>query len=119
MPRVTIEGGPTVEVAEGTRLTLAILESGTDILHRCGGYARCTTCRVAFASGEPARMTEAERERLEANGQLGEFRLSCQCEVEGDMVVRPLMRLADSGLDDAGPALETAITPEPSWIQPA
>lgn len=117
MPMLTIEGRDPVEVQEGTRLVKAIMAQGVDILHRCGGYARCTTCRVAFSEGEPDRMTEAERERLSSNEQLGEFRLSCQCLVEQDMTVRPLMLLADSGLDDAGPEPEDEITPEPSWVE--
>ena len=60
MPRLTVEGTPTVDVAEGTRLVLAIeKDAGVDILHACGGNARCTTCRVEFLEGEPTRMTVA------------------------------------------------------------
>lgn len=115
MAKLTIEGARAVKVPEGTRLVVAIMDAGVDILHRCGGYAKCTTCRVRFLAGEPARMTEAERNRLEANGQLGEFRLSCQCLVEGAMHVEPLMTLAESGFDDAGPDPEAYITPPPVW----
>ena len=49
MPKLTVEGFPTVDIEPGKRLVLAIKEdSGVDILHACGGNARCTTCRVEF-----------------------------------------------------------------------
>ena len=116
MPTLTIEGHGTKEVKEGTRLLCALLDADVDILHRCGGYAKCTTCRVEFVAGEPERMTVAEHTRLSENEQLGEFRLSCQSQVNADMHVRPLLSLAESGLDDAGPMPETHITPEPKWV---
>jgi ferredoxin len=61
MPKLTVEEVGTFDVEPGQRLVLAIEQHGVDILHACGGNARCTTCRVEFASGEPGRMTKAER----------------------------------------------------------
>lgn len=116
MPTLTIEGHGTFEVLYGKRLVLAIEDTGFDILHRCGGFAKCTTCRTVFIEGEPDRMTVAERDRLTENGVLGEFRLSCQCLATHDMHVQPLMRLSTSGLDDAGLRPEEHITPDPEWI---
>ena len=55
MPKVTVEGEKTFEVEPGKKLVLAIEDAGIDILHRCGGNARCTTCRVEFIAGEPTR----------------------------------------------------------------
>jgi ferredoxin len=116
MPTLTIEDHGSYEVGEGTRLVRAIEAQGVDILHRCGGFARCTTCRVEFLAGEPDQMTKAEHDKLVENGELGNFRLSCQCLLTHDMHVRPLQRLSTSGLDDAGPDPEEQITPEPEWI---
>jgi ferredoxin len=116
MPILTVDGVGTFEVPEGRRLVRAIEDQGIDILHRCGGFARCTTCRVKFAQGEPDRMTRAELERLTEEGEFGAFRLSCQCEVTHDMSLRVLLRLSTSGLDDAGPEPEESITPEPEWV---
>ena len=65
MPKLEIVGESTVEVEAGTRLVNAIEAAGVDIGHRCGGNAACTTCRVEIESGEPARMTRAEKEKLE------------------------------------------------------
>jgi len=116
MPTLTIEGHGSFDVPQGRRLAVAIEENGFDILHRCGGFAKCTTCRVVFTAGEPARMTRAEYDKLEEKDSLGDFRLSCQCSVTEDMAVRPLLRWSTSGLDDPGPELEPDITPEPEWI---
>jgi len=115
MPKLTVEGFPTVDVAEGTRLVLAIENSGVDILHACGGNARCTTCRVEFVSGEPTRMTMAEKTRLAERGLTG-VRLSCQIEFDHDMTVRAISRLAGSGRPDPGRTPEPTIQPKPEWI---
>ena len=66
MPTLTVEGFAPVDVESGKRLVLAIEQDAhVDILHACGGNARCTTCRIEFVSGEPQRMTRAEKTRLE------------------------------------------------------
>src|SRR5438132_2538886 len=108
MPKLTVEGFQTVDVVEGKRLVRAIEEdAGVDILHACGGNARCTTCRIEFISGEPEAMTEAEKEKLAQKGLVG-VRLSCQITCSGDMTVRAISRLEGSGRADAGgPPAET------------
>ena len=116
MPRVEVEGNGTFEVENGTRLVLALEEHGIDILHRCGGYARCTTCRVEFTAGEPDRMTVAERDKLAERELTGQVRLSCQIPVDHDMAVRVINRFSESGLSDPGPPPERQMTPEPEWV---
>ena len=115
MPSLTVEGFSTVNVADGARLVNAIEGAGVDILHACGGNARCTTCRVQFISGEPAKMTVAERTKLDEKGLSG-VRLSCQITVDGDMTVRAISRLEGSGRPDAGRTPEPTIQPPPEWI---
>lgn len=104
------------EITEGTRLVRAIEDAGVDILHRCGGNAMCTTCRVEFQAGEPTSMTEAEHTRLEARGLLGEVRLSCQILCESDMEITVPMRVSTTDMDSAGDTPSDEITPEPVWI---
>jgi ferredoxin len=116
MPKLSIAGEGTFDVEEGRRLVRAIEDCGVDIGHRCGGFARCTTCRVRFVSGEPARTTRAERDKLQEVGLAGQLRLSCQCLVEGDMELEVLMRVSEQGWSDPGPTPEPAITPPPEWI---
>jgi ferredoxin len=116
MPKLTVEGFGTVEVSEGKRLVLAIEQDAkVDILHACGGNARCTTCRVEFVEGEPAAYTAAEKERLAARGLTG-VRLACQIACDHDMTVRAISRLEGSGRPDPGPAPQPGITPPPQWV---
>ncbi|MGH3148420.1 MAG: 2Fe-2S iron-sulfur cluster-binding protein [Rubrobacter sp.] len=118
MPRIEVEGAGTFDVDEGKRLVLAIEEdAGVDILHRCGSYARCTTCRIEYLEGEPDRMTRAELEVLQSRDLLGEVRLSCQAVCDHDMRVRPLMTVTSSGLDGPGPKPEPHLTPDPEWTE--
>lgn len=95
---VTAEGFGTFEVGEGTKLVLALERNGVDVSHRCGGQARCTTCRVQFLFEEPPMGSKEER-CLDEDGVLGEFRLSCQVRVDRDMQVRVLMRASEQGWD--------------------
>src|SRR5437588_10196245 len=102
MPKLTVEGFRTVEVPAGKRLVLAIEQDAhVDVLHACGGNARCTTCRVEFIDGEPTRMTVAEKTRLEERGLAG-VRLSCQIACDHDMTLRAISRLEGSGRPDPG-----------------
>jgi ferredoxin len=114
MPIITV-GDKTVEVAPSTRLVLAIKGAGVRIGHRCGGKARCTTCRVRFVAGEPETMTEAEYLKLEEKGLLGEYRLSCQVLCEHDMTVEPQMTLESEGWSDTGPQPAETVEPEARW----
>ena len=115
MPRLEIEGAATVEVEAGRRLVLAIEEAGVDIMHACGGNARCTTCRVEFLDGEPERMTAAERDKLSERGLTG-VRLSCQVQCERDMKVSVVQRLSETGRPDPGATPAEEITPPPEWV---
>ena len=118
MPRLEVEGATAVEVEEGRRLVLAVEEdAGVDILHRCGGYARCTTCRVEYLEGEPEKMTRAELEVLRKKDLLGGMRLSCQALVEHYAKVRPLMTTRSTGVVSPGKKPEPGITPEPEWAE--
>src|SRR4051812_38273676 len=116
MPKLTVEGFGTIEVEDGKRLVLAIEEDAkVDVLHACGGNARCTTCRVEFIDGEPAMMTAAEKAVLQAKGATG-VRLSCQIVCDHDMTVRAISRLTGSGRADPGGKPAPEITPPPVWI---
>jgi ferredoxin len=116
MPKLTVEGYGTFDVADGKRLVRAIEQDAhVDILHACGGNARCTTCRVEFISGEPQTHTAAERDRLAARSLTG-VRLSCQILCDHDMTVRAISRLEGSGRPDPGPTPQDTITPPPVWV---
>jgi len=118
MPKLTVEGVGEFQVPQGKRLVNALEdEARVDQLHACGGNARCTTCRVQFVSGEPARMTQAEKEVLTARGLAVQpaLRLSCQVVCDHDMAVRAISRLAGSGRVDPGKRPADEIQPPPVW----
>ncbi|GAA5514524.1 Na(+)-translocating NADH-quinone reductase subunit F [Deinococcus carri] len=114
MPQITVDGYGVLEAREGERLVLALERGGVDILHRCGGVARCTTCRVSFTQGEPDAMTVAEYDKLQDKGLLGQARLSCQIECREDMALTPLQTVQNTGLEP-GKAPTEQIEPEPVW----
>lgn len=118
MPIITV-GDESSEVPAMTRLAQAIENMGVQIGHRCGGYARCTTCRVRFIEGEPDTYTRAEFKKLGLDkGELPHYRLSCQIVCDHDMNVEPLMTLEDEGWPDTGPALAAEVTPEAEFLRP-
>ena len=115
MPKLTVDGR-TADVPEGQRLVLAIESQGVPIGHRCGGFARCTTCRVEFSEGEPGTMTVAEYNILSTRELLGQVRLSCQIVCDHDMSVHPVMTKDNQeAWDTTGPAPETTVTPAAEW----
>jgi ferredoxin len=117
LAKLTVDGVGEFDVPANKRLVLALTQdAGIDQLHACGGNARCTTCKVEFVSGEPARMTVAERDVLAARGLTG-VRLSCQILCEHDMTVRVISRLEGSGRKDAGHEPAPEIQPPPVWIE--
>jgi len=106
MPNVealTAGGDQKFEAPAGKKLVLAIEDAGIDILHRCGGNARCTTCRVELLDGNPGEMGELERSRLAMESELApNVRLSCQIRLSGDLKVRVINQVSTRGMD-AGP----------------
>jgi ferredoxin len=90
MPKITVEGEEPFEAPEGKKLVLCIEDAGIDILHRCGGQALCTTCRVQVLEGEAPPISEKEVEALEELAS--EYRLSCQIRAQNDLTVRVVNR---------------------------
>src|SRR5436190_7833067 len=96
----TATGVVDTEAPEGKKLVLALEDAGIDILHRCGGNARCTTCRVEVLDGDPGEMRDLERDRLAVESELGpNVRLSCQIHVENDLKVRVINQASVRGID--------------------
>jgi ferredoxin len=106
MPKINAEtatGPVETEAPAGKKLVLAIEDAGIDILHRCGGNARCTTCRVEVLEGNPGEMGDLERNRLAVESELAKnVRLSCQIRVSNDLKVRVINQVSTRGMD-AGP----------------
>lgn len=103
--RVDVAGFGCVTVDAGRRLVLGIEDGGIDILHRCGGNARCATCRVEVLDGVPTPVTPWEEERLSRLKSRKETtRLSCQIRVLEPLSVEVVNRLSEHPeMDDPGP----------------
>jgi ferredoxin len=100
MPKIQVEGKGTFEGEEGKKLVLCLEDNGIDILHRCGGNAKCTTCRVEILEGDAGPVGEAEAAILDAkNLRESNVRLSCQVRVHSDFSVKPLMTASESGME--------------------
>lgn len=102
---VHVAGEGEVRVACGRRLVLGLEDGGVDILHRCGGNARCATCRVEVLEGEPTPITPWEETRLQQLKNRKEAtRLACQIRVVEPLAVEVVNRLSEKPeLGDAGP----------------
>lgn len=107
------------EVEEGIRLVNAIEDLGYDISHRCGGKAKCTTCRVILwdrGAWSSHSMTKAEEEILFASDLLGEskIRLSCQMKTNDALKWKNItigMPVSENEWDEPGPRPADTIEP--------
>lgn len=106
MFKITAEaanGTVAFEAEEGRKLVLCLEDNGVDILHRCGGNARCTTCRVEILGGDPGEIGEAEKAILATKTDLNDHtRLSCQVRLMDDLHVKVVRQASVEGID-AGP----------------
>ncbi|HEY6804876.1 MAG TPA: 2Fe-2S iron-sulfur cluster-binding protein [Pyrinomonadaceae bacterium] len=99
----TATGLVETDAPDGKKLVLALEDAGVDILHRCGGNARCTTCRVEILEGDAGEMGELEKNRLAVESELApNVRLSCQVHVHSDLKVNVINQASVRGMD-AGP----------------
>lgn len=96
----TAEGTTAFEAEKGRKLVLCIEDNGIDILHRCGGNAKCTTCRVEVLAGDPGEIGEAEKAILASKTDLGDHtRLSCQVRLMDDLHVKVINQASVKGID--------------------
>src|SRR4051812_5186189 len=100
MPKITVPGYGTFEVEKGRKLVLALEDNGVNILHQCGGKAKCTTCRVEIMSGEFCIETTTEKNAFSKKGIIDDnLRLSCQVRVDSDVEIIPIMTTENSGME--------------------
>lgn len=93
MPKIIIQNlhNKEIFIENGNKNLLDVIhENYIDWMHACGGKGRCTTCKVQvldglanFSEESPAELKFRKMGRLEANE-----RLSCQCQISGDIAVK-------------------------------
>ena len=97
MPTLTIIGQKDIDLEEGANLLTFLQEGGWDqnLPATCGGRGTCATCavRVTEGGGEPNASENAMlKDRIEKG-----WRLSCQIDLEADLVIEvPGYEVADS-----------------------
>ena len=128
MPIVTVvdfmmEVQKEIPVEKGTKLLKALMDNETDIVHTCGGNAKCMTCRVTIHKGVPTKKTQAQQDRFDKLIKSGQSQfdhpavfLSCQIEVENDMTVSVSEEFNSVIHDSRGKDTEDEITPDPIWL---
>ena len=83
-----------IEAEEGQSVLQALLDSGIDWMHACGGFCNCTTCSIQVEEGMDnlSKMHQDEKNtlrRFEGEEVLdGPYRLGCQAEVHGDIKIK-------------------------------
>ncbi len=88
------------DAEQGKKLVLAIEDNGIDILHRCGGNARCTTCRVEVLDGDPGPIGDDEAAILATKTDLNDrTRLSCQIRIMDDLHVKVINQASVMGIE--------------------
>jgi ferredoxin len=128
MPKVTVVDfmGEVVKeftVEKGTKLLKALIENEIDIVHSCGGKAKCTTCRITARKGIPRKVTQAQKDRFARMVEKGQPQfdapqmfLSCQTIVENDMTLSVAEEFNSVIHDDRGKDVSDEITPDPVWV---
>ncbi len=98
-----VQGTIAFDVEENRKLVLALEDNSVDILHRCGGNAKCTTCRVEILAGDPGEIGEPEKAILATKTDLNDHtRLSCQVRVMDDLHVKVVRQASVEGIDAGG-----------------
>ncbi|MHA1930847.1 MAG: 2Fe-2S iron-sulfur cluster-binding protein [Candidatus Thorarchaeota archaeon] len=112
-----------ITVETGTKLLKALIENETEIVHTCGGKAKCTTCRVTIHKGVPTRETQAQKDRFATLIKFGNTQfdhpavfLSCQVVVENDMTVSVSETFNSVIHDSLGKDTVDEVTPDPVWL---
>ena len=81
------------EVVRGETILAGALRAGIPHAHACGGFAKCSTCRVWILEGIEQCEDRNEDERALATplGFGPEIRLACQTRLRGDVKLRRLV----------------------------
>src|SRR3954452_576923 len=109
MPKVTfVKEKKEIEVPQGANLRQEAIKAGIQVYKglarwlNCFGHGTCGTCRILVKKGMENLSPKGKMERftlarmLSAIGHEDEMRLSCQCQVNGDISIelRPAMNLS-------------------------
>lgn len=100
--------GKSLDARPGETLLAAALRAGVPHAQACGGYGRCSTCRVLVTAGAEhcSPRGSAESEIAARLNFAPELRLACQTSAAGPVTVRRLV------LDEADQQLTSLLRPD-------
>lgn len=90
MPKISFEKNRApIEVTSGANLMQALLDAGIPVASSCHGKAVCCKCLVTLSEGRKnlSPETEDETHQKEVKNFKVSDRLSCQCQVLGDIKI--------------------------------
>ena len=88
MPKISIpQRQMTIDVESGVSLMNALLEAGFPVASSCHGDGICSMCRVKI-EGETNPPADYEKASLQRNKCEPNERLSCQINVNSDLIVK-------------------------------
>lgn len=91
MPKVIFKSGGDEKVVDakvGQNLLEVAQVGGVEVMHACGGNGCCSTCMCKVLQGkENLSPIKDEEIAMGMDPDSGEERLTCQAEVQGDVVV--------------------------------
>jgi 2Fe-2S ferredoxin len=80
---------PDIPVRNRSNLMKSLLASGRPVASSCGGDGVCAKCKIRIIEGSENLTSpmSSETERLKTNNIPLNYRLSCQTQVIGDIVI--------------------------------
>ena len=90
MPKIQFKKDfPAIEVEAGDNLMQSLLAADRPVASSCYGRGICSKCRVQVIEGMENLNPESNLEKeLKKKNELGaDLRISCQCSVNGDIVI--------------------------------
>ncbi len=84
---ITINGDKTLTVSQGSSLMSTLNENGIYLPSACGGKASCGQCKIQVLEGG-GEILDSERPHFTRKQIKDNWRLGCQCKVNGDMKVK-------------------------------
>lgn len=101
MPYMTIMPlNKTVTATEGQTILQAIVAAGINIMHKCGGEAKCGSCHIFVTEGRKglSKVQKLENEKLDSIVGVGsKSRLACQTVIGTDNFSIELLGFASGG----------------------
>lgn len=84
---ITINGDKQLNVEQGSSIMATLNENGIYLPSACGGKASCGQCKLQVLSGG-GEILDSERPHFTRKQIKENWRLGCQCKVNGDMSVK-------------------------------